>query len=115
MSVLLLGIGKASFHRFLAAPVNLHADIGLAMLIDTLLAVFPDMSHRHLDVVGAARAAHQQRTVLADLWIRLVLPVTNAVRRPVADTLLRRADIHIGLLVINILALVNAGLGTLWK
>ena len=110
MSVQLLGIGEASFHRFLAALVNLLAGLGKSMPVDAFLAVLPDMPGQHLCVVGAAGALHQQRTAFADARIRLVLPITDAIGGAVAYALFSRTDIHIRLPVINILAFVKVTL-----
>ena len=43
MAMQLLGIGKASLHRFFAALIHAFATGGEAVLIDTLDTVLPDM------------------------------------------------------------------------
>ena len=49
------------------------------MRIDAFLAVLPDMPGQHLGVVRTLGALDQQRTVLADTRVRLVLAISDAV------------------------------------
>jgi len=52
MTMELFGVGKAALYGFLASPVNLLALLGVAMAVDTVLMILPDVAGNCFCEVG---------------------------------------------------------------
>lgn len=56
MAMQLFGIGKTPLHHFLSSPVDFFTLLRVAMLVDPVFTVLPDVTGNYFDEVGRTGA-----------------------------------------------------------